>query len=564
MKKSFVLLVGLLLVNGSMISAKATVSDTLRITGTPDIYPLASVWAEEYSAASTGLIVKVIMASDNSEAEDLMKSEMIGFVTARNYPGIRTASGWSTLVGRDVIVPVINSRNPAIEKLNQQGMTAGMLLKIMNSTDGEKWGSLIPGSENAPINYYWINEESVAASISGFTGAAEINRAGREVAGSEALISAISRDIYGIGFCRLTSVVDMNDQSIADGISLLPIDKNSNGTLDYSENIYGDYNQLSRGIWIGKYPKSLYSNIYAAGITQPSGEATLEFLRWVLGDGQKFLLDNGYNDLLLTERQQGVDKLYETKVYVTSVSETRSPIVVLLLMFAAALIIVVAADRIIQYVRRTKSLSYTEIPLSEKVFAEAAVLVPQGLYYDKTHTWAFMEQDGLVKVGIDDFLQHITGTITRVKMKKDGSKVKKGEQILSIIQNGKNLDLYAPVSGIIREHNTALETNSGLINTSPYNEGWIFRIEPSNWQRENQLLFFSEKYRQFLIKEFTRFKDFLTDIINTGNEKYSYAILQDGGELYDGILSQMGPEVWEDFQTKYIDPSRQIWFTDII
>lgn len=564
MKKSFVLLVGLLLVNGSMISAKATLSDTLRITCTPDMYPLTSVWAEEYSAASTGLIVKVIMASDNSEAEDLLKKGMLGFVTARNYPGIRTASGWSTLVGRDIIVPVINSRNPAIEKLNQQGMPAGMLLKIMNSTDGEKWGSLIPGSENAPVNYYWINEESVAASISGFTGAAEINRAGREVEGSEALISAISRDIYGIGFCRLTSVVDMNDQSIADGISLLPIDRNSNGTLDYSENIYRDYNQLSRGIWIGKYPKTLYSNIYAAGITQPSGEATLEFFRWVLSDGQKFLLDNGYNDLLLTERQQGVDKLYETKVYVTSVSETRSPIVVLLLMFAAALIIVVAADRLLRYVRRSKSLSYTEIPVSEKVFAEAAVLVPQGLYYDKTHTWAFMEQDGLVKVGIDDFLQHITGTITRVKMKKDGTKVKKGEQILSIIQNGKNLDLYAPVSGIIKEHNTALETNSGLINSSPYNEGWIFRIEPSNWQRENQLLFFSEKYRQFLNKEFIRFKDFLTGIINTGNEKYSYAILQDGGELYDGILSQMGPEVWEDFQTKYIDPSRQIWLTDII
>ena len=179
MKKSIVLLVALLLFNSSMISAKATVSDTLRITSTPDMYPLTSVWAEEYSAASTGLIVKVIMASDNSEAEDLMKSGMIGFVTARNYPGIRATSGWNTLLGRDVIVPVINSRNPAIEKLNQKGMTAGMLLKIMNNTDGEKWGSLIPGSENTPVNYYWINEESVAASISGFTGAAEVNQIGR-------------------------------------------------------------------------------------------------------------------------------------------------------------------------------------------------------------------------------------------------------------------------------------------------------------------------------------------------------------------------------------------------
>ena len=63
-----------------------------------------------------------------------------------------------------------------------------------------------------------------------------------------------------------------------------------------------------------------------------------------------------------------------------------------------------------------------------------------------------MEQNGIVKVGIDDFLQHITGPITRIKMKNEGDKVKKGEQILSLIQNGKQLNIYAPVSGtIIRE-----------------------------------------------------------------------------------------------------------------
>ena len=64
-----------------------------------------------------------------------------------------------------------------------------------------------------------------------------------------------------------------------------------------------------------------------------------------------------------------------------------------------------------------------------------------------------MEQNGIVKVGIDDFLQHITGTITRIKMKNEGERVKKGDQILSIIQNGKQFNLYAPVSGIIREKN---------------------------------------------------------------------------------------------------------------
>ena len=91
--------------------------------------------------------------------------------------------------------------------------------------------------------------------------------------------------------------------------------------------------------------------------------------------------------------------------------------------------------------------------------------LPKGIYFDKTHTWAFLEANGIVKVGIDDFLQHITGKITRIKMKSPGKKVKKGEQILSIIQNGKQLNLYAPVSGTIVEQNMALESNSSSLNT---------------------------------------------------------------------------------------------------
>jgi glycine cleavage system H lipoate-binding protein len=174
-----------------------------------------------------------------------------------------------------------------------------------------------------------------------------------------------------------------------------------------------------------------------------------------------------------------------------------------------------------------------------------------------------MEQNGVVKVGIDDFLQHITGTITRIKMKSQGEKVKKGEQILSIIQNGKQLNLYSPISGIIREQNKSLDSNSSIINSSPYNEGWIYKIEPTNWLRENQLLFMADKHKQYIKNEFSRLKDFLAAVLKTDAEKYPQIVLQDGGELRDGILSDLGPEVWEDFQTKYIDPSRQIWFYEL-
>jgi len=562
MKKLFVSLIGLVLISFSTVNGKAPASDTLRITSTPDMFSLASVWADEYSALTPGLKVKVVKAADNNQTEELIGRGMLGFVTAKNYTGIRSSSGWHTVVGRDVIVPVININNPALDEIRKQGVSSEELLHLMNSK-GLNWSSVIPSAKNIQMNYYRSKDETVSASLVSFFGTTDINKAGTELETSDAIIDAIRKDPAGIGFCKLTSAADMKNQMINEGIALLPIDRNNNGMLDENENIYSDFNQLVRGIWIGKYPKTLTTNIYAAGIDNPEGEASLAFMKWILSDGQKFLYDNGYNELLLSERQKSVDQLYEAKVYTTASSETRSPITVLLLLFAAALIFVLAVDRIVRLAKSSQAHSAEAKTASGKIFGESAVVVPSGLYFDKTHTWAFMEQDGMVKVGVDDFLQHITGAITRINMKKDGTRVQKGEQILSLVQNGKHLDLYAPVSGIIREHNSVLETKSGIINSSPYREGWVYRIEPSNWHRENQLLFHADKYRQYLTQEFTRFKDFMAAVITAGNKEYSHAILQDGGEMSDGILEQMGPEVWDDFQTKYIDPSRQVWFYEL-
>ena len=79
-----------------------------------------------------------------------------------------------------------------------------------------------------------------------------------------------------------------------------------------------------------------------------------------------------------------------------------------------------------------------------------------------------MKKDGTVKIGIDDFLQHITGYITRIEMKKSGAKIKKGDHLLTIVQKGKQLDIYSPMSGTIKAHNENLRANPSMLNTSPY------------------------------------------------------------------------------------------------
>ena len=189
-------------------------------------------------------------------------------------------------------------------------------------------------------------------------------------------------------------------------------------------------------------------------------------------------------------------------------------------------------------------------------FDKNSVLIPKGLYFDKSHTWAFMEKNGMVRIGIDDFLQHITGAVTRIKMKNSGEKISKGEPLFTIIQNGKQLIIYAPVSGTITSCNETLHADSSIINSSPYSDGWICLIEPSNWTREIQFMIIGDKFSSWLNNEFSRLKDFFASSLKVNALEYSHVLLQDGGAIKDNILADFGPEVWEEFQAKFIDSSK--------
>jgi hypothetical protein len=70
-----------------------------------------------------------------------------------------------------------------------------------------------------------------------------------------------------------------------------------------------------------------------------------------------------------------------------------------------------------------------------------------------------------------------------------------------------------------------------------------------------QLMFRSDKYRQWLTDEFDRLKIFLSTVTRE-NSTCAQVIMQDGGELTENVLADLEPEVWEDFQTRFIDVSR--------
>ena len=180
--------------------------------------------------------------------------------------------------------------------------------------------------------------------------------------------------------------------------------------------------------------------------------------------------------------------------------------------------------------------------------------IPQGIYFNKNHTWAHLGDSGAARVGVDDFVQRMVGELQLSGLKAPGDPIKKGDLLAEIAQDGKMLKVFSPISGEVIEVNDLLAEDPGLMNDDPYQKGWIYRIKPSNWIKDTSSCLLAEKASQWSEAELTRFKDFLsTGAMRKYASEPSMVMLQDGGEIVDNVLSELPLEVWEGFQEEFLD-----------
>jgi glycine cleavage system H protein len=181
--------------------------------------------------------------------------------------------------------------------------------------------------------------------------------------------------------------------------------------------------------------------------------------------------------------------------------------------------------------------------------------IPQGIYYCKNHTWAFLEKSGAAKVGLDDLLLHMTGQVTFSNLKNPGDMVSKGDPIAELNQNGRILSIYSPISGKIMDNNTALSESPEILHEDPYGQGWLFKIKPTNWKLETSAYYLAEEATNWSTKEVDRFKDFLAFSSWNYSPDSSPLVLQDGGEIRDNALAEMPDAALIDFQKDFLSVS---------
>jgi len=552
MKKVAVFIIGLLLLQAGVVSGQEVNRDitggnaAVNVAADPEVAELAELWIRTYLDQNKGKEVTLLPAGESGNAD-------LRLFSATPADNEAMKSEWRVVVARDILVPVMSSDNPLFEKVQSAGLDPASLGMLLTSSGGFTWGSLLHNDNKAPVTVSIPADDAALTALARFSGVEPGLITAERLPSSGDISTILRSNPEAILFCRLASITGENGARITEGINIIPIDVNANGQSDYFEQFYGDYNSFNRGVYIGKYPKELCSSIFCAAAKKPAAGAQADFVLWLLAGGQELIAEAGLTALPGGEGMVKREMFTPEMALVSAGDNRRAGVggwMWIAAVMAAVSLIAFALYRITRARAPEGAMNEPISPVTS--FGPETVAAPAGILFGKSHTWAFMEKNGTLTLGIDDFLQHVTGTISRISLKSPGDKVRRGERLASVIQRGKQLDIISPVSGTIISRNEKLTNDTGILHASPYAEGWIYGIEPENWLNESRLMLTASKYTAQIREEFGRIRDFLATFTGVTEVRLAHVVLQDGGELREGLLEEFGPEVWEEFQRRFM------------
>ena len=114
--------------------------------------------------------------------------------------------------------------------------------------------------------------------------------------------------------------------------------------------------------------------------------------------------------------------------------------------------------------------------------------IPAELKYARTHEWLRPEDDGSVTLGISDHAQEALGDLVFVETPEVGRNVAPGEACAVVESVKAASDVYSPIAGEVTAVNEALASQPELLNSDPYGEGWIMKIQPASGIETSELL----------------------------------------------------------------------------
>jgi phosphate transport system substrate-binding protein len=311
--------IGIVLLGVSMISVlfssvrpqEKELEGNVSLSGAWALYPMALKWAEEFRRLHPRVRLDVQAGGAGKGIADALAGVVdFGMVSRAIHPAEVEKGAFAIAVCRDAVVPTISEKNPFLSQIIEMGVKKETFDAVWITEEAKTWGNVLGTGDKTPLHVYTRSDACGAAETwADFLGKRQEDLKGVGVYGDPGLAEAVRRDPLGLGYNNINYVYDAKTKKPVQGIMILPIDLNRNGKIDEEENFYRNRDTLTRAIASGAYPSPPARDLYLVTKGKPEKKTLIEFLKWILGDGQQYIPETGYIALSPEKLAEGLQKI---------------------------------------------------------------------------------------------------------------------------------------------------------------------------------------------------------------------------------------------------------------
>ena len=284
---------------------------TISISGAFALYPLTAKWAEEFQKIHPNVRIDISAGGAGKGMADALSGMVDLGMFSRGIAEEEKAKGcWWLAVTKDAVLPTINAANPWIDQIRKKGITHEQFEKIYIKGEITKWKEIYGDGEDKQINVYTRSDACGAAQMWGeYLGKDQESLIGIGVFGDPGMADAVKNDSYSLGFNNVIYVYDLKTRKCYDKMEVVPIDLNGDGVINADEDFYATIDDVTVATKSGKYPSPPARDLYFVSKGKPTNKVVIEFLKWILVDGQKYVEEAGYVILAEEKINQEMTKL---------------------------------------------------------------------------------------------------------------------------------------------------------------------------------------------------------------------------------------------------------------
>jgi phosphate transport system substrate-binding protein len=293
------------------VACNSSKSKSVTISGAFALYPLGVKWTEEYKKLNPDARFDVSAGGAGKGLTDVLAGAADLAMFSRALTPVEKQKNIVLFaVAKDAVLPTFSAKNPLAELIHRKGLTHDQLKEIYFSGKDIDWGSLLDTPDKNKIIVYTRSDAAGAADTwAAYFDGKQDNIKGTGIYGDPGLADAVAKDQYSIGFNNVAYAYDITTGKKRPGIDVVPIDVNNNRQIDPQENFYDNADSLLKAIADGRYPSPPARDLYFLTKGKPTDSVVINFLKWVLTDGQQYVKDAGYVPLPADKIQEQLDKL---------------------------------------------------------------------------------------------------------------------------------------------------------------------------------------------------------------------------------------------------------------